>query len=186
MKLIIKNMVCNRCKMAVKAELEMLGLHPLLVDLGEVEIEEQLSDEEMVSVHKSLQQYGFALIDNKKTQLVEKVKNSIVELVHYSDEEIKINFSKYISLKLHYDYSYLSSLFTESENISIEKYFIAQKIERAKELIMYDEFSLSEIAFKLYYRSVSHLSKQFKKVTGFTPTHFKRLKQNVRQGIENL
>lgn len=186
MKLIIKNMVCNRCKMVVKTELERLGLHPLHVELGEVEIEEQLSDKEVVSLHKSLQQYGFALIDKKKTQLVEKIKNSIVELVHYSDEEIKINFSEYISSKLHYDYSYLSSLFTESENISIEKYYIAQKIERAKELIMYDEFSLSEIAFKLYYRSVSHLSKQFKKVTGFTPTHFKKLKHNIRQGIDNL
>lgn len=186
MKLFIKNMVCNRCKMVIKDELIKFGVHPKKVELGEVEIEEELNTEKKDQLNEMLQVYGFELIDDKKSRLIEKIKNIIVELVHYSDEQLKTNFSQHISEKLHHDYNYLSNLFSEVEGITIEKYFISQKIEKVKELLKYDELSLSEIADRLGYSNVSYLSNQFKKETGLTPTFYKSQKQNRRKNIEDL
>jgi AraC-like DNA-binding protein len=185
MKLYIKNMVCNRCKMVVKSELVKFGLHPTAVELGEAEVSEELNGDKKKELDKILQAFGFELMDNKKSRIIEKIKTTIVELI-YSEYQLRTNFSDHISKLLGHDYSYISNLFTEVEGISIEKYFIAQKIERVKELLVYDELSLSEIAVKLYYSDVSHLSKQFKKVTGLTPSHFKKLKDKKRRPIEEL
>ena len=186
MNLYIKNMVCSRCKMVVKDELIKFGLHPTSVELGEVEITEDLSSEKKNKLNHVLQSYGFDLIDNKKSQLIEKIKNEIVELVHYPEDKIKTNFSEHISKKLHHDYNYLSNLFSEVEGKTIEKYFISQKIEKVKELLKYDELSLSEIADNLGYSSVAYLSNQFKKQTGLTPTFYKSLKQNKRNNLDDL
>lgn len=179
-------MVCSRCKMVVKTELIKSGFHPLDVKLGEVEIQEELNEENKKQLNQTLLSFGFELIDDKKYRLIEKIKNTIIELVHYSDEQLKTNFSEHIAQKLHHDYNYLSNLFSDIEGTTIEKYFISQKIEKVKELIVYDELSLSEIAIKMNYSSVSHLSKQFKKITGLTPTHFKLLKEKKRNPIEEL
>lgn len=180
-------MVCSRCKMVVKSELIKFGLHPVTVELGEIELqEEEINALQKLQLNEKLLLYGFEIIDDKKSRLIEKIKNEIVNLVHYSEEQLKTNFSQHISKQLHHDYTYLSNLFTEVEGISIERYFIAQKIERVKELQVYDELSLSEIAFKLNYSSVSHLSKQFKKVTGLTPTYFKQLKKRTRKPLEEI
>jgi AraC-like DNA-binding protein len=178
-------MVCNRCKMVVKSELVKFGLHPTAVELGEAEVSEELNGDKKKELDKILQAFGFELMDNKKSRIIEKIKTTIVELI-YSEYQLRTNFSDHISKLLGHDYSYISNLFTEVEGISIEKYFIAQKIERVKELLVYDELSLSEIAVKLYYSDVSHLSKQFKKVTGLTPSHFKKLKDKKRRPIEEL
>ncbi len=186
MKLYIKNMVCSRCKMVVKNELIHFGLHPKNIELGEVEIEEEINNEQKNKLNTTLQSFGFELIDDKKSRLIEKIKNTIVDLVHYSQDQIKTTFSKHISNKLHHDYNYLSNLFSEVEGTTIEKYFIAQKIEKVKELLKYDELSLSEIADRLGYSSVAYLSNQFKKETGLTPTFYKSLKENKRKSIEDL
>lgn len=186
MKLYIKNMVCSRCKMVVKAQLENKGFHPLAVNLGEVEIEKELSKNELAELDTTLRLVGFELIDNKKSQTIEKIKNVIVTLVHHSDQDIHTTLSAFITTKLHQDYNYLSNLFSEIEGTTIEKYFISQRIEKVKELLVYDELTLSEIADKLGYSSVSYLSNQFKKVTGFTPSYFKLLKENKRRNIEEL
>ena len=179
-------MVCSRCKMVVKDELIKFGIHPTKVELGEVEIEEELNDKKKEALNTVLQSFGFDLIDDKKSKLIEKIKNTIVELVHYSDHQLSINFSEYISCKLHHDYNYMSNLFSEVEGITIEKYFISQKIEKVKELLKYDELSLSEIADRLGYSSVAYLSNQFKKQTGLTPTFYKSLKQNKRKNLDDL
>ena len=187
MKLYIKNMVCRRCKMVVQAELEKLGLHTISVELGEVEIrEEQLSEVEIEDIKARLLPYGFELLDDRRSQVIEKIKNLIIAKVHYSEVESNFNLSDIIASQLGLDYNYLSNLFSEIEGITIEKYFIHQKIEKVKELIMYDELSLSEIAFRLNYSSAAHLSNQFKKVTGFAPSYFKQLKQKKRTPIEEL
>ena len=186
MELYIRNMVCNRCKMLVKQELINNGLHPLQVELGEVEISETLTQAQKDKLNTGLNHFGFELIDDKKSQLIEKIKNVIVEQVHYNDERLKTSFSKFLSRQLHHDYTYLSNLFSEVQGTTIEQYFIAQKIEKVKELLVYGELSLSEIAVKLNYSSVSHLSRQFKKITGLTPSHFKGLKQNKRKPLEEL
>jgi AraC-like DNA-binding protein len=186
MKLYIKNMVCSRCSMVVKAQLEKLGYHPLSVILGEVEIEETLPGEELIALNNVLKNAGFELIDDKKSLTIEKIKNIIVTLVHHSNEPLNTNLSAYISSQLHQDYSYLSNLFSAVEGITIEKYFIAQRIEKVKELLVYDELTLSQIADRLGYSSVAYLSNQFKKVTGFTPSYFKALKENKRKNIEAL
>lgn len=186
MKLYIKNMVCSRCKMVVKSELIKLGLHPITVDLGEVEIKDSMSNSEKNKVDNVLRTFGFELIDDKKSRLIEKIKTVIIDLVHYSEEPLKTTFSEHISNLLHHDYSYLSNLFTAVEGTTIEQYFISQKIERVKELLVYDELTLSEIAYKLHYTDVTYLSKQFKKLTGLTPSHFKKLKSNKRKPIEDL
>ena len=186
MKLYIKNMVCSRCKMVVEDQLKSKGLHPLSINLGEVEIEEELSKDQLAQLDISLKSLGFELIDDKKSQTIEKIKNTIVTLVHHTDHEIKTNLSTYITSQIHQDYNYLSNLFSEVEGTTIEKYFIAQRIERAKELIVYDELTLSEIADQLGYSSVAYLSNQFKKVTGFTPSYFKSIKEYKRKNIEEL
>ena len=179
-------MVCSRCKMVVKADLENKGLHPLSVNLGEVEIEGDLSKEQLSELNTSLKSLGFEIIEDKKSKTIEKIKNTIVTLVHHTDHEIKTNLSAYISLQLHQDYNYLSNLFSEVEGITIEKYFIAQKIEKVKELLKYEELSLSQIADKLNYSSVAYLSNQFKKQTGLSPSFYKSLKQNRRKNIDDL
>lgn len=186
MKIYIKNMVCNRCRMMVKAEFELLGLHPLSIELGEVELENALSDSDKEKLSLKLVELGFELIDDKKSRVIEKVKNIIVNLVHHSSEKPRTNLSQVIIEQIPLEYNYISNLFSEVEETSIEQYYIAQKIERVKELLVYDELSLSEIAYQLEYSSVSHLSKQFKKVTGLTTSHFKQLKTLKRLPIENL
>ncbi|HCL06844.1 MAG TPA: AraC family transcriptional regulator [Chitinophagaceae bacterium] len=186
MKLYIKNMVCSRCKMVVKSQLENAGLHPLSVHLGEVEIEGNVSGPKLKELDNILRSVGFELMDDKKSQTIEKIKNAIVNLVHHSDHDIKTNLSTYITSKIHQDYNYLSNLFSEVEGTTIEKYYISQRIERAKELLMYDELSLSQIADRLGYSSVAYLSNQFKKITGFTPSYFKTLKEQKRRNIEDL
>ncbi|UFH36681.1 helix-turn-helix domain-containing protein [Flavobacterium acetivorans] len=186
MKLYIKNMVCNRCVMVVKSELKKFGLHPVSVELGEVEISEDLEKEKEHELNEQLLVLGFEIIDDKKKRIVEKVKNLIVELVHLKDNRFKTNLSDYLVAAIGNDYSYISNLFSLQEVTTIEQYYILQKIERVKELLVYDELSLNEIAFELNYSSASHLSKQFKKVTGLTPTYFKTLKEQKRQPLENL
>lgn len=186
MKLYIKNMVCSRCKMAVKALLENKGYYPQWVNLGEVEIEEDLSKEHLLNLNVSFKSLGFELIDTRKSQTIEKIKNAIIALVHHSDNEPPLNLSELIASKLHQDYNYLSNLFSDVEGSTIEKYYINQRIEKVKELLVYDELSLSEIAHRLNYSSVAYLSNQFKKITGFTPSHFKSLKEHKRKNIEDL
>lgn len=180
-------MVCSRCKMLVKAELEKAGLNPLTVELGEVEIESEPTDEVLEQLNASLQKLGFEIIDDRKSRIIEKIKNAIVELIHHkSNENMSVNLSEFISQKLNYDYNYLSNLFSEVQGITIEKYFIAQKIEKVKELLKYDELSLSQIADRLGYSSVAYLSNQFKKQTGLTPSFYKTMKTNSRKNIEDL
>ena len=186
MKLYIKNMVCSRCKMVVKSELEKLGLHLFSVELGEVETTTKISDLQKKEIAQQLKLFGFELIDDKKSRTIEKIKLLIIDLVHQKNNEIYTNLSDYIVSHLSQDYNTISNLFSEVENTTIEKYFILQKTEKVKELLMYDEMNLSEIAFQLKYSSVAHLSNQFKKVTGFSPTYFKQLKNNKRKQIEDL
>lgn len=182
----IKNMVCNRCKMVVKSELEKIGIRPLSIELGEVQLKHDLSPAEKLQVEKSLKMVGFALIDDRKSRLIEQIKTQIVKLVHQNNTELKVNLSDLLSQKLAHDYSYLSNLFSEVEGTTIEKYFIAQKIEKVKELLVYDELTLSEIAGQLNYSSVAYLSNQFKKVTGLTPSHFKNISTLKRQPLDEL
>ena len=172
--------------MAVKEVLKELGLHFIVVDLGEVEIMEKISEEQQEQLKLALQRSGLELMDDKKAVLIEKVKNVITEMVHYSEELPKMNYSDYISKKLDYDYTYLSNLFTEVKGITIQQFIIIHKIERAKELLLYDELNLTQISFKLNYSSVGHLSNQFKKITGLTPSHFKQLKDKRRIPIEEI
>jgi AraC-like DNA-binding protein len=186
MKLYIKNMVCNRCIMVVTSELEKQGLKFRSVNLGEVDLTDNLSNDEKSKIDKALQVYGFSLIDDKKSVLIEKIKTLIVELVHQKNVELKTNLSDLLSSHLLHDYNYISNLFTEVEGTSIEKYFIAQKIEKVKELLVYDELTLSEIAFRLNYSSVAYLSNQFKKVTGLTPSHFKQIKDHKRIPLDQV
>jgi YesN/AraC family two-component response regulator len=184
--LYIKNMVCNRCIMVVRSELEKLELHPASVVLGEVEIKETLSDEALEGISTTLRNLGFELISEKKSRLIEEVKRLIIELVHHKQNELKVNLSNHIAEQLHHDYNYISNLFSEIEGTTIEKYFIAQKIEKVKELLVYDELSLSEIAFQLNYSSVAYLSNQFKKVTGLSPSHFKNIKGEKRRSLDKI
>lgn len=186
MKLYIKNMVCGRCKMVVKSELEKIGLHLISVDLGEVEITDEFQGHQRQDIHSALQKFGFALLDDKKSIVIERIKNLIVDLVQNKNNFLKTNLSDYLSRELLHDYTYITNLFTQVEGATIEKYFIAQKIERVKELLVYDELTLSEISYQLNYSSVSHLSKQFKKVTGLTPSHYKQLKEQKRNPLEEL
>jgi AraC-like DNA-binding protein len=184
--LYIRNMVCNRCKMVVKSELEKLGHHALGIELGEVTLPEELSKGQKAEIDKALQAVGFSLIDDKKSRLIEKTKTLIVELVHQNNSELKTNLSDFLSARLDTDYKYITTLFSEVEGTTIEKYFIAQKIERVKELLVYGELSLSEIAYQLNYSSVAHLSAQFKKVTGLTPSHFKKIGSQRRSPLDEL
>lgn len=186
MKLYIKNMVCIRCQMVVKAELEKLGLHYIDVRIGEADIIEELKPEQLEQLDKALRKSGLLLMDDKKSILVEKIKSVIIELVHYREEKIRVNLSDYLTEKLHYNYTYLASLFSEVKGITIEKFYLAHRIEKVKELIVYDELNLTEIAFKMHYSSVAHLSNQFKKITGLTPSHFKKLKNKRRGALEDV
>lgn len=172
--------------MAVKAELEKFGLHYNYIEYGEAEIREDISEEMHNQLNSALKKSGLELMDDKKSMLIEKIKFMIVELVHYSDEPLKKNLSDYLSEKLNYDYTYLANLFSEVQGTTIEKFFITHKIERVKELLVYDELNLKEIAFKLHYSSVAHLSSQFKKLTGYTPSHFKHLKHKKRVPLEHV
>jgi AraC-like DNA-binding protein len=172
--------------MVVKSELEKLGLHFTKVELGEVETMEELTSEQLEIFGKALKKSGLELMDDKKSILVEKIKAIIIELVHYTDDQIKINLSDHISRKLNHNYSYLSNLFTEVKGTTIEKFYLAHKIEKVKELLVYDEYSLTEIAWKLHYSSVAHLSNQFKKMTGLTPSHFKNLKHKRRKVLGDV
>jgi len=186
MKLYIKYMVSIRCKLLVKAELKTLGLHFVFVDLGEIEIMENITPEQRGQLKTALAVSGLELMDDQKANLIEKIKSVIIEMVHYADELPKIKNSDYLSEKLHYDYTYLANLFSEVAGLTIEHYIIAHKIERVKELLMYDELNLTQISYKMNYSSVAHLSNQFKKVTGLTPSHFKSLKDKRRQSLEDI
>lgn len=179
-------MVCIRCKMVVKEELLKLGLHYTSVELGEAEIIEVISALQRDQIRAALLRSGLELMDDKKSVLIQKIKNVIIELIHYSDEPLAVNFSNFLSQKLDYDYTYLANLFSEVQGITLEKFIIAHKIERVKELLVYNELTLTEIAYRMHYSSVAHLSAQFKKVTGLTPTHFKQLKDKRRSMLENL
>ncbi len=185
MKLYIKYMVSNRCKMLVKDELKKLNLH-FIVNMGEVEIMENITDEQREQFRLALRESGLELMDDKKAMLIEKIKTIIIEMVHYTDELPKSNFSDYLSEKLNHDYTYLANLFSEYQGTTIEKYIIIHKIERVKELIIYNEVNLTEIAWMMHYSSVAHLSNQFKKITGLTPSHFKQLKVKSRSPIEDI
>ncbi|MDX9747350.1 MAG: helix-turn-helix transcriptional regulator [Paludibacter sp.] len=186
MKIFIKYMVSLRCKMVVKEEIRKLGLHFILVDLGEIEIMEDITEAQREELKLALRPSGLELIDDKRAVLIEKIKTVIVEMVHYSDELPKINYSDFISQKLHYDYTYLSNLFSEVKGITIQQYIIVHKIERVKELLLYDELNLTEISYRMQYSSVAHLSNQFKKITGLTPSAFKHLKFKHRNAIEEI
>ena len=179
-------MVSARCKMVVKEELKKLGLHFIVVDMGVVDIMEDITAQQREQIRIALLKSGLELMDDKKAVLIEKIKNVIIELVHYADELPKTNFSDYLSEKLNYDYAYLANLFSEVQGTTIEKFIISHKIERVKELIIYDELNLTEIAWKMHYSSVAHLSNQFKKITGLTPSHFKKLKDKRRKPIEDI
>jgi len=179
-------MVCIRCQMVVKNELEKLGVSYVDVKIGEVNTVKDVPRDKLDQLDIALRKTGLMLMDDKKSILVEKIKGAVIELVHYTEEQIKTNLSDYLSEKLNFDYTYLSNLFSEVKGITIEKFYLTHKIERVKELIVYDELNLSEIAYKLHYSSVSHLSNQFKKITGLTPSHFKKLKNKRRSTLEDV
>lgn len=179
-------MVCGRCKLIVRDELEKLGLVIRTIELGEIELAAPIDESVKKQVSDQLKSFGFELISDRKSKTIEQIKNLIRELVHDKNNEMDMNLSDYLKQKINTDYNTLSNLFSEVEGITIEKYFILQKIERVKELLMYDEMSLSEIAYTLNYSSVAYLSNQFKKITGLTPSHFKNLKKNMRQHIDEL
>ncbi len=179
-------MVSNRCKMMVKDELRKLGLHFIIVDLGVVDIMETISSETRQQLKAGLLESGLELMDDKRAIMIEKIKNVIVELVHHNEEPLKITFSDYLSEKLNQNYTSLANLFSEVQGTTIEQFLILHKVERIKELIIYDELSITEIAWKMNYSSVAHLSTQFKKVSGLTPSHFKKLKDKRRSPIEEV
>jgi len=172
--------------MVVKSELEKLGIHHLVVELGEVEVMEQLTKEVKDQLQSALLRSGLELMDDHRAILIERIKNIVVEMVHYSDELPKINFSYFLSEKLHYDYTYLANLFSEVTGITIEHFIIFHKIEKVKELLMYNELNLTEISYKMNYSSVAHLSTQFKKVTGLTPTFFKRIRNKKLKALDEV
>ncbi len=186
MKVYIKNMVCNRCIMAVDNTFRESGVTPVKVSLGEVITREDIAPDKMQDIENKLNDYGFEIIDDTKSRIIQKIKNIIIDLVHYPGEDIKVNYSTHIESELNRDYTYLSNLFSSVEGTTIEQYIIHQKIEKVKELLVYDELSLSEIAFKLGYSSVAHLSNQFKKVTGLTPSHFKQVGENRRKALDEV
>ncbi|WP_270488316.1 helix-turn-helix transcriptional regulator [Butyricimonas synergistica] len=182
----IKNMVCNRCILVVTEMLKDLHLTPLKVELGMAIVQEQLQPADRETIKAALEKYGFELIDDKRMRVIEQIRTAIIELVHYEDNTSKLKLSEYLKEKCHYDYSFLSKLFSEVNGISIEKYYIAQKVERIKELLVYDELSISEIANLLQYSSVAHLSTQFHNVTGMSPSQFKRLKEHGREPLDKV
>ncbi|HLP54112.1 MAG TPA: AraC family transcriptional regulator [Fluviicola sp.] len=186
MKLYIKYMASMRCKLAVKEVLNKLGLHSVVVELGTVEIMEELTREELDELKKELAAIGLELLDDRRMILIERIKGVIIELVHYTDELPHINYSDYISEKLNYDYTYLANVFSEVKGTTIQQYIISLKIERVKELLMYDELNLTQIADLLNYSSVAHLSNQFKKITGLSPSFYKQLKERRYVNLEDV
>ena len=186
MKLFVKYMVSTRCKMMVKEELKKLGLHFIILDLGEIDIMEDISDEQRKQLSIGLHDSGLELMDDKKAILIEKIINVIIEMIHYVAELPKVNYSDYISEKLKHDYTYLANIFSEVKGITIQQFIIMHKIEKVKELIIYDELNLTEIAFNMRYSSVAHLSNQFKKITGLTPSHFKQMKKKRITPLEEI
>ena len=185
MKLYIKYMVSLRCKLVVKEELKRLGLHEVAVDLGVVEISEDITDQQRLELHERLLKTGLELLDDTKTILIERIKNVIIELIHYSDGQVTVNnYPEYLSEKLHVDYTHLSTIFSEIKGITIQQFVILHKIERVKELLLYDKLSLTEISYRLNYSSVAHLSNQFKNVTGLTPSYFKKMEKVRRSNLE--
>ncbi|WP_211234635.1 helix-turn-helix domain-containing protein [Algoriphagus mannitolivorans] len=186
MKLYIKYMVSLRCKMLVRDELLKLGIRQMIVDLGVVEILEDFSERQRALLQENLKKSGLELLDDKKSILIEKIKNVVIEMIHYTDELPNANYSDYISEKLGYNYTYLANIFSEVKGITLQQYIILHKIEKVKELLIYDELNLTEIAYKLHYSSVAHLSNQFKKITGLTPTFYKQLKNKRKQNLENI
>ncbi|MEQ8925055.1 MAG: AraC family transcriptional regulator [Fulvivirga sp.] len=184
--LYIKYMVSHRCKMIVAQELEKLSIQMKTIDLGVIEISDSTSQSQLEQLKTNLLLSGLELLDNKKSILIEKIKVVIIEMIHYSDLEPKVNYSDYISKKLGYDYTYLSNIFSEVKGITIQQFIIINKIEKVKELLIYDELNLTEISYMLHYSSVAHLSNQFKKITGLSPTFFKQLKKKRLSNLENL
>jgi AraC-like DNA-binding protein len=179
-------MVSLRCKMMVKEELKKLGINYASLDLGKVELLEEISEEQREQLSKNLLKSGLELLENKKSILIEKIKNVITEMIHYSDELPKVSYSDYISEKLDFNYTYLANIFSEVLGITIQQYIIIHKIEKVKELILYDELNLSEISYKLHYSSPAHLSNQFKKITGTTPSFYKKMKLKRNKNLENM
>lgn len=184
--LFIKNMVCDRCVLVVAGELKKIGINAQKITLGEVTLEKELTADQKEQLDQALLDLGFEPIDSKKGRIIEKIKTVIINMVHHSDHDEKTNLSDLLSKALHHDYNYLSNLFSEVEGITIEKYFIAQKIEKVKELLVYDELSLSEIALRMHYSSVAYLSNQFKKVTGLTPSHFRQIREEKRKPLDKV
>ncbi len=179
-------MVSLRCKLIVKEELRKLGIKYVIIELGVVEILEDISQEQRDQLRTNLKKSGLELLEDKKSILIERIKNLVVEIIHYSEEQPKINYSDYISEKLGYDYTYLSNVFSEVKGITLQHYIILHRIEKVKELLLYDEFNLTEISYMLQYSSVAHLSNQFKKITGLTPSFFKKMKHKRKENLENL
>ncbi|WP_264565535.1 helix-turn-helix domain-containing protein [Flavobacterium sp. N3904] len=186
MKIYIKNMVCDRCIMAVRSEFEKSGIHPLAIELGQVELLNEWDEKNKLLLKKRLEELGFEIVEDKIRITVEKIKSLIIALVHHQNLGLKVNLSSYLAQNLAQDYNTLSNLFSEVEGVTIEHFFIKQKIEKVKELLTYNELSLSEIAYKMNYSDVAHLSNQFKKITGITPTKFKLLDKNKRTQIDHL
>ena len=186
MKLYIKFMVSLRCKMIVRTELTKLGLHYVVLDLGMVDVMEDITPEQREQLKENLLRSGLELLDDKRSILIDKIKNVIIEMIHYSDEVPRVNYSDYISEKLGYDYTYLANIFSEVKGITIQQFIINHKIEKVKELLLYDEMNLTEIAYLLHYSSVAHLSNQFKKITGLSPSYYKQMKQKRSSNLENL
>jgi AraC-like DNA-binding protein len=185
MKLYIKYMVSLRCKMLVKQELQKLGITDMGIELGVAEVAE-ISQDQRSKLKANLKKSGLILLEDKKSIIIEKIKNLIIEMIHYSEELPAVNYSDYIAEKLGYDYTYLANIFSEVKGITIQQFIINHKIERAKELLIYDELSLTEISYRLHYSSVAHLSNQFKKITGLTPTFYKQLKNKRKQNLEDI
>ena len=185
-KLSIRNMVCNRCIMVVRQQFENAGIEPIVVRMGEVELNDTPTESQLKEINSSLQNFGFEILDNQKHKLIEKIKNLLVDKIQSGEIEEHFILSEFLSKKLHKEYSQLSRLFSEVEGVTIEQFFILQKIEKVKEWIAYDELTLSEISWKLGYSSVAHLSSQFKKVTGLNPSHFKKVGENHRKSLDNI
>jgi AraC-like DNA-binding protein len=179
-------MVSLRCKMVVKDELDKLEINNFNIELGLVDIAEDITQKQREELRANLLRSGLELLDDKKSILIEKIKNVIIEMIHYSDELPKMNYSEYISKKLNHDYTYLSNIFSEVKGITIQQFIIIHKIEKAKELLLYDELNITEISYKLHYSSVAHLSGQFKKITGLSPSFFKQMRQKRTNNLENM
>jgi len=186
MKLCIKNMVSYRCKMIVKSDIESLGLHYVGIKLCEVEITEDISEEQFNTLNERLGESGFSLISDRNSILIEKIKTIIIELVHYSEKQLAVNLSDYLSLKLKHSYTYLANVFSKNQGITIEQYLLTHRIEKAKELLIYNELNITEIADLLHYSSIAHLSNQFKKKTGLSPYQYKQLRLKHRDVLENV